>query len=49
MIDLKKGDCLEVIKEIPNKSVDLIIIDPPYNINYCEFDKNIIECAYKNM
>lgn len=43
MIDLKKGDCLEVIKEIPNKSVDLIIIDPPYNINYCEFDKNIID------
>lgn len=43
MIDLRKGDCLEVIKEIPNKSVDLIIIDPPYNINYCEFDKNIID------
>jgi site-specific DNA-methyltransferase (adenine-specific) len=28
------GDCLELIKEIPNKSVDLVLIDPPYSINY---------------
>ena len=27
------GDCLEVLDQIPNKSIDLIIIDPPYNIN----------------
>jgi site-specific DNA-methyltransferase (adenine-specific) len=25
------GDCLEVMKEIPNQSVDLIITDPPYS------------------
>ena len=25
-----QGDCLEVMKDIPDKSVDLIIIDPPY-------------------
>lgn len=24
------GDCLEVIKDIPNKSVNLILTDPPY-------------------
>jgi len=24
------GDCLEVMKEIPDKSVDLIVTDPPY-------------------
>ena len=23
------GDCLEIIKTIPNESVDLIITDPP--------------------
>lgn len=30
MIDLKCGDCLELMKEIPNESIDLIITDPPY-------------------
>lgn len=30
MIDLKCGDCLELMKSIPNKSVDLIVTDPPY-------------------
>jgi site-specific DNA-methyltransferase (adenine-specific) len=26
------GDCLEVMKDIPDKSIDLIITDPPYGI-----------------
>ena len=30
MIDLRKGDCLELMKDIPDKSQDLIIADPPY-------------------
>lgn len=30
MIDLINGDCLEVLKTIPDKSVDLVVIDPPY-------------------
>ena len=30
MINLKKGNCFELIKDIPNKSIDLIITDPPY-------------------
>jgi len=28
------GDCLEVMKSIPDKSVDAVITDPPYGINY---------------
>ena len=28
--ELHKGDCLEVIKNLPNKSVDLLLSDPPY-------------------
>jgi site-specific DNA-methyltransferase (adenine-specific) len=28
------GDCLEVMKDIPDKSIDLVITDPPYGINY---------------
>lgn len=27
------GDCLELLKTIPTKSVDLVLTDPPYNIN----------------
>ena len=27
------GDCLEVMKQLPDKSVDLILTDPPYEIN----------------
>ena len=34
-----QGDCLEVMKEIPDKSIDLILVDPPYGINYREWDK----------
>jgi site-specific DNA-methyltransferase (adenine-specific) len=32
MINLKQGDCLELMKDIPDGSVDLIITDPPYKI-----------------
>ncbi len=27
------GDCLEVMKDIPDNSVDLVLTDPPYGIN----------------
>ena len=27
------GDCLELLKSIPDKSIDLIVTDPPYLIN----------------
>ena len=30
MIDLRQGDCLEVMKSIPDGSVDLVITSPPY-------------------
>lgn len=26
------GDCLDVMKSIPDKSIDLILTDPPYNV-----------------
>jgi len=29
-----QGDCLEVMKGIPDKSVDLIVTDPPYGIEF---------------
>jgi DNA modification methylase len=33
------GDCLNLIKEIPDKSVDLILTDPPYNISKTDINK----------
>ena len=38
-INLIQGDCLEIMKEIPNKSIDLVLIDPPYNTNKADWDK----------
>src|SRR3990167_7543389 len=29
-----QGDCLEVLKTLPEKSIDLIITDPPYGLNF---------------
>jgi site-specific DNA-methyltransferase (adenine-specific) len=29
-----QGDCLEVMKDIPDKSIDMILTDPPYGVNY---------------
>lgn len=33
MIQLYNDDCYEKIKDIPDNSVDLVIIDPPYDIH----------------
>lgn len=41
MINLIQGDCLEVMKEIPYKSVDMILCDLPYGTTACKWD-NVI-------
>lgn len=35
---LYQGDCLEVMKEIPDTSIDIVITDIPYGINFSEWD-----------
>ena len=40
-IDLQKGDCLELMKQIPSKSIDAIITDPPYGTTVCKWDSVI--------
>lgn len=32
MVELVQGDCLELMKNIPDGSVDLVLTDPPYGI-----------------
>jgi DNA modification methylase len=54
-----QGDCLEVLKTIPDKSVDLVITDPPYSRNTITAhsrngvrnlgDLSIQEFFYRNM
>ena len=40
-IQLYQGDCLEVMKNIPDKSVDLVLTDPPYGTTACKWDSII--------
>lgn len=38
MLNLKKGDCLELMRDIPDHSVDLILCDLPYGTTSCRWD-----------
>lgn len=38
MIKLYKGDCLEIMKDIPDKSIDMILCDLPYGTTACKWD-----------
>lgn len=37
-IQLYQGDCLEIMKKIPNKSIDMILCDLPYGMTNCRWD-----------
>jgi site-specific DNA-methyltransferase (adenine-specific) len=39
--NLYNGDCLEVMKQIPDKSIDLILCDLPYGTTACSWDSVI--------
>lgn len=41
MIELHHGDCLEVMREIPDATVDCVITDPPYGTTACKWDSVI--------
>ena len=44
MLELNKiylGDCLQVMKDIADKSIDAIITDPPYGTTACKWDSVI--------
>ena len=38
MINLRQGDCLELMKDIPDKSIDMILCDLPYGTTACKWD-----------
>lgn len=58
MLELNKchlGDCLELMKEIPDKSIDMVLCDLPYSNNICQgknlgiVDVNILFIIYKRI
>ena len=49
MQELLQGDCLELLRNIPDKSIDLVVTDPPYEIQtqgagiYKQADKQYVK------
>lgn len=41
MYELHQGDCLEIMKDIPTGSVDMILCDLPYGTTDCKWDSII--------
>ena len=35
---IAKGDCLELMKNIPDNSIDMVLTDPPYGTTACKWD-----------
>ena len=47
-IELWHGDCLELMKDIPEGSVDLVLTDPPYGtIKGIEKGRASKDCGYR--
>ena len=56
MLDINKvylGDCLEVMKDIDDKSIDMILADLPYGTTHCKWDSpidlNLLWIQYKRI
>ena len=40
-MSLIHGDCLELMKDIPDNSIDMVLTDPPYGTTACKWDSVI--------
>jgi len=50
MLDLRNGDCLEILKDIPSKTIDLVFADLPYGQINCKWDCKIdLELLWKEL
>ena len=38
MYQLMHGDCLELMQQIPDGSIDMVLCDPPYGTTACKWD-----------
>jgi DNA modification methylase len=49
-IKLGLGDCLELMKKIPDNSIDMVLTDPPYGTTACKWDTIIdFELMWKQL
>ena len=51
MLEINKiyhGDCLEIMQQIPNETIDMVITSPPYNlqIEYNSYEDNLSKEDY---
>lgn len=50
MVNLIHGDCIEIMKSIESKSVDMVLTDPPYGTTNCRWDSVIpLEPMWKEL
>ena len=47
-MQLIQGDCLQLMSKLPDKSVDMILCDPPYSITSLDWDNKINTTAMFN-
>lgn len=47
-MELIHGDCLEIMKTMADKSVDVCVTDPPYGINLAHWDKKAMGLNFIN-
>jgi DNA modification methylase len=40
---IAQGDCIQVMQQMPGNSVDFILTDPPYLVNYCDRNGRAIQ------
>ena len=49
-MQLYQGDCLEVMKDIAENSIDMVLTDPPYGTTACKWDSIIpLESMWKEV
>ena len=48
MITLIQGDCLEKMKEIPDGSVDMILTDPPYGMDF-QSNRRVVKSKFEKI
>lgn len=47
-IKLMQGDCLEMMKDIPDGSVDMVLTDPPYGMDF-QSNRRVVKDKFKKI
>ena len=47
LLDLRNIDCVELMKQYPDKHFDLAIVDPPYGIGFSDYERGAMGIKVK--